>query len=75
MTNKEKANFRKYFNKYKDEFTDDEIVGGYIFGWKPEKGQGAGDAYGQSEMEDDEETMRYIDTLDNLARELRGGRR
>ena len=71
LTKKEQKDFKQYFDKYKDEFTDDEIVGGYIFGWEPEKDRGAGDAYGQSEMEGDEETMRYIDALDNLAREYR----
>ena len=74
MTNKEKANFRKYFNKYKDKFSNDEIVGGYLNGMKPGEGASAGDIYGECELMEDTETMDFIDALDNLARELRRAR-
>ena len=71
MTQAEKKSFKQYFNKYKDEFTDDEIVGGYLNGMKPGEGASAGDIYGECELVEDTETMDYIDSLDNLARELR----
>ena len=71
MTKAEKKDFERYFNKYKDNFTDDEIVAGYCHGWTPRKDEGAGDMYGEAELINDEETMDFITALDNLARELR----
>lgn len=71
LTAREQKDFKRYFNEYKEEFSNDEIVGGYIHGWKPVKGQGAGDDYGEAEMMEDTETMDFIDDLDNLAREYR----
>ena len=71
LTKKEQKDFKQYFDKYKDEFTDDEIVGGYLNGMKPGEGASAGDIYGECELVEDTETMDFIDDLDNLAREYR----
>ena len=73
LSKMEKKDFTRYFNQYKDEFTNDEIVGGYLNGMAPGEGASAGDMYGECELLDDQETMNFIDSLDNFVRELRRG--
>ena len=74
MTKKEKKDFERYFKEYKDKFSNDEIVGGFLQGMKPGEGATAGDMYGEAELINDTDTMDFIDSLDNLASELRGNR-
>lgn len=66
-----KKDFTRYFNDYKDDFSNVEIVGAYVQGMRPGEGALAGDLYEEAELIRDKETMDFIDNLETLAGELR----
>lgn len=74
MTKKIQKDFERYFNDNKDNFSNVEIVAGYVQGMRPGEGATLGDLYGEAELINDTDTMDFIDSVENLASELRGNR-